>query len=87
MTRYTVAWQNSMLGELADVWLNSKNQSGVRRAADAIDQHLSVDPDKKGNLLAEDLWAITVHPLRFYYTISQNDRIVTIVGVVELAAD
>lgn len=82
--RYTVTWTKSADRDLSEVWLRSKDRSGVSAASHAIDQALRDDPHLKGNEVSEGLRSINIPPLRFLFTANQDDRLVEIAVVREI---
>ena len=82
--RYTVTWTKSADKNLSEVWLRSKDRSGVSAASHQIDQSLREDAHVKGNEVSEGLRPINIPPLRFLLTANQDDRIVEIAVVREI---
>jgi hypothetical protein len=81
MTRYTVVWLESALGELADEWMNSPDRNAVNAAVNAIDKELAVDAAIKGVALSEEMRAYFSFPIRVLYSVREDDRIVEVLRV------
>lgn len=74
MNRYTVVSQSDAENELATIWAN---------AADLADQLLAADPLKDSDHLGEQLWRRDFPPLRFYFEVREQDRLVVASWVVQ----
>jgi hypothetical protein len=81
MSRFTVVWWDDALDELAQLWIDAADRAAINDAAFGIDVELSRSPDAKGREVSEGLWRIDFLPVRAYFTINEDDRLVTIVGV------
>ncbi len=82
MKRYTVAYLTGALEELASSWENATERSLVAHAADTADTILASSPLRHSVFLGEDLWRLDVEPLRFYFEIREEDRLVQVSNVV-----
>jgi hypothetical protein len=80
MTRYTVAWRQSVRDDLARIWIMARDRQAVADAADKIDRELSVDPDQKGREF-NDVRLLVAVPLEVTYSVSADDRIVIVLQV------
>ena len=85
--RFTVVWLQDARDELTERWLASTDRDAVTRAAHRIDQELSIDPMQRGTPLAEGLRKLDVPPLRVYFSVRDQDRIVEITNIAELRTD
>ena len=81
MTRYTVVWLEDAQDELAQIWLDAEDRQAVTQASADIDPTLAVDPESKGDHLAEGLWRLRMPPLEVAFTIREQDRTVEISNV------
>ncbi len=82
MKRYTVAYLTGALEELALSWESATDRSLVAHAADTADKILVTSPIGHSVYLGEDLWRLEVVPLRFYFTIREEDRLVEVSNVI-----
>jgi hypothetical protein len=79
---YSVDWTREARAQLAAILIHHTAARQAITAAQArIDQLLKADPMRHGIPVAEDLFAISVPPLRTLFERSDADRFVTIVGV------
>jgi hypothetical protein len=81
MNRFTVVWWDDALDELAQLWIDATDRAAINDAALSVDVELSRTPDSKGREVSEGLWRIDLSPIRAYYQLSEDDRLVTIIGV------
>lgn len=81
MNRFTVAWWDDAVQELAQLWIDSDDRDGLTAATLQIDAELSRDPHLKGQEVSEGLRRIDVGLIRAYFIVSEGDRRVEIVGV------
>lgn len=86
MMRFTVSWRPEVLADLADLWSAATDRSSFTLAADQIDELLSHDAANLGVEVHEGLRAVIVEPLTVYYSVSESDRLVSVVAV-RLAAN
>ena len=84
MTRFTVVWLHEARNELADCWLAASDRSAITGAANLVDRQLAVDPSNRGVYVSENLWRIDIEPLRVYFSIAQDDRLVEVTNIVVL---
>jgi hypothetical protein len=84
MTRYTVVWIESELGELADEWIKAPDRKSVTAAVDVIDKELAVDAASKGVEMTDGMRAYFSPPIRDLYRIREDDRIVEVLRVKRL---
>jgi hypothetical protein len=78
MKSYTVAYLDGALEKLASIWENSTDRSAIAQAADTADNILASSPLRHSVPLSEGLWRLDVDPLRFYFTIQEEDRLVQV---------
>ncbi len=81
MSRYHVVWSAHLIEELAKIWLNAPDRAAITAAHAAIDYQLSIDPKIKSSELAEGLRKLIVPPLRVYFEIDENARVVKVTGL------
>jgi hypothetical protein len=84
MTRYTVVWIESALGELADEWMKAPDRNAVTAAVNSIDKELAVDAASKGVEMTDGMRAYFSPPIRVLYRIREDDRIVEVLRVKRL---
>jgi hypothetical protein len=84
MKRYTVAYLDVPLDELASIWENATDRSLVAAAAYTADNILTSSPMRHSIHLGEGLWRLEVIPLRFYFTIREENRLIEVTNVVVL---
>ena len=80
MVHYTVCWLPSARSKLAQIWIAAPDRRGVTHAANRIDLVLKFVSRLRGND-STGVYGLTVHPLRVTYTVSVDDRKVTVVRV------
>ncbi len=78
--RYTVTWATWTQSALAKIWMADADQQGIADASDGIDRNLKNDPDRKGVPYGE-FYIYEVAPLRVYFKLSPDDRLVRVVYV------
>jgi hypothetical protein len=81
MMRFTVSWRPEVLADLADLWSAATDRSSFTLAADQIDELLSHDAVNLGVEVHEGLRAVIAEPLIVYFSVSELDRLVTVVAV------
>lgn len=84
MSRYTVVSVPDAEDELASIWMADKDRDRVSAAADAADRLLSENPLQDSVYLSEQLRRRDVPPLRFYFEVREEDRVVVISNVARL---
>ncbi len=85
MTRRTVVWVSDAETELAEIWLASASRDRVTSASHAIDVALAQDAESVGSPLAEGLRAFDEPPLRVLFEILDQDRMVRVLKVKQIA--
>ena len=81
MSRYTVVYLASAEHDPIEVWEEATDRQRVADAADSADQILASAPEQPSVYLKEDLWRLEVMPLRFYFSILEDDRVVKVSSV------
>jgi plasmid stabilization system protein ParE len=81
MTRYTVSWRPEVLADLADLWSAATDRPAITAAADQIDELLSNNASDQGIEIHEGLRAFVAEPLAVYFSVSEPDRLVTVLAV------
>jgi len=84
MSRYTVVYLASAEQDLVAAWEESVDRRRVTNSADRADQILLSSPKEASVYLKEDLWRLEVLPLRFYFSISEDDRVVKVSNVIRI---
>lgn len=83
MKSFTVVYLDQAEESLIEMWLSSCNRSEVTEAVDAADRQLADDPfEYSGYLEDDDLWFFETGPLRFYFDVRFDDRIIEVALVV-----
>jgi hypothetical protein len=78
--RYTVAWRETALRQLVDIWVEASDRDGINRTVDAIDAELLNDPDLKGDDYFGDRYV--VFPLLWaLYRLYPDDRTVQVLQI------
>jgi hypothetical protein len=78
MNRYTVTWREEAEAELIELWLAASDRSEITAAVRIIDQALAIDPETKGNAVAEGLMSYIAPPIRVLFVVQTEDRTVDI---------
>jgi hypothetical protein len=86
-TRYTVTAMQEAVDGLLSLWLNyPTDRNAITRASHRIEAALRSTPSQQGTLSPTpdepDRRVIDRFPVRAYFTVSEPDRLVTIVGYV-----
>lgn len=84
MSRYTVISVPEAEDELASIWMADKDRDRVSAAANAADRLLGENPLQDSVFLGEQLRRRDVPPLRFYFEVREEDRLVVISNVARL---
>ena len=82
MKQYSVVYLASAEAALASIWERAIDRSSVTDAADMADAILASSPEGRSVYLEEELWRLDIMPLRFYFTIRPEDRLVQVTKVV-----
>lgn len=78
--RYAVAWEDSALNALANVWMLASDRTAVEVASNLADRELARDPDLKGTYFYGDRM-LYVAPLRVVYCVEPADMRVRVLTV------
>jgi hypothetical protein len=84
MNRYTVVYLTEAEDNLIAIWADATDRDQVTKAADAADRLLAEDPLRDSVDLSERLRRRDLPPLRFYFAVREDDRIVAISNVARL---
>jgi hypothetical protein len=76
--RLTVVYRRDTLAKLARLWESGPDRAAIAAASDLIDRELAVDADRKGRPLVGGDRVFVAPPLWVVYTVSPDDRLVTI---------
>jgi hypothetical protein len=76
MARFTVVWNEIALNNAASCWMSANDRAAVTAAAHAIDSELAYNPSTKGQEVREGLRVIGVPPLKAFYDVNDDDRLV-----------
>jgi plasmid stabilization system protein ParE len=79
--KYTVLWSPGAEGDLAEIWMKTRNRSKVTTAARDIDLRLQTDPEHEGESRSRDLRILLAAPLGVIFIVEPDDRRVRIVEV------
>jgi hypothetical protein len=78
--RYTVTWLTDAEDELMNLWIQASDRQAVTAASNRMEKTLRRDADQKG--YTDDGRRILIDPpLAFTFTVSPDDRLVTIIWV------
>lgn len=78
---YTVVWLDSAQNHLANLWVAAPDKSALATASDAVDARLGQNPYANSRPRPVGDWIMYVAPLGVAYTVSEADRMVTVLGV------
>jgi hypothetical protein len=78
---YTVIWKAPAKERLAEIWLAVSDRPAVSRAADEIDARLRKSPLDEGESREAEHRIAFVAPLAVEYSVSEADRLVSVVHV------
>jgi hypothetical protein len=81
MSRYTVVSTREAEDDLAMIWADDKDRSRIAKAANDADRLLAERPLLDSVYLSEQLRRRDIPPLRFYFEVREEDRIVVISNV------
>jgi hypothetical protein len=85
MTRRTVVWVSDAESELAEIWLASSSRDRIASASHAIDVVLGQDAESVSSPLAEGMRVFEQPPLRVLFEIVDEDRMVRVLKVKQVA--
>lgn len=72
MKLYEVVWSKEALHALADIWLVARDRSAIALASELADRQLMTNPHQFAHPVAEGLMAMTIPPMRFYYSVDET---------------
>ncbi len=78
MNRYTVVYLAEAEDNLIAIWAAATERDQVTESADAADRVLAENPLDSSVYLSEQLRRRDIPPLRFYYEVREDDRLVVI---------
>jgi plasmid stabilization system protein ParE len=81
MNPYGYEWSESAQNRLIEIWINAQDRNAVSRADSQAEKILKQQPRTAGRELSEGLWQIIVPPLKIFYEIDEDKRIVTVTHV------
>jgi hypothetical protein len=84
MNRHTVVYLAEAEDNLIAIWADATDRDQVTKSADAADRLLAEKPLQDSVYLNEQLWRRDFPPLRFYFEVRDEDRIVVIGSVARL---
>ena len=84
MNRYTVVYLTEAEENLIAIWADATDRDHVTKSADAVDQLLAQNPLQDSVYLSEQLRRRDVPPLRFYFEVRGEDRVIVISNVARL---
>jgi hypothetical protein len=79
--KYTVLWSSGEEGDLAEIWMKTRNRKKVTSATREIDLRLQKDPEHVGESRSGDLRILLSTPLGVNYIVEPDDRRVRVLGV------
>jgi hypothetical protein len=84
MNRYTVVYLAEAEDNLIAIWADATDRDQVTASADAADRLLAGNPLQDSVYLSEQLRRRDFPPLRFYFQVREEDRVVEISNVVRV---
>jgi hypothetical protein len=84
MKRSTVVYLAEAEDDLIAIWTDATDRDHVTQSADAADRLLAENPLQDSVYLSEQLRRRDIPPLRFYFEVREEDRVVEIGNVVRL---
>lgn len=85
--RFTVLWDPSVVNDVANLWMSSKDPGEIQRAADFFDLVLRHEADRRGIPYGRGERLLTHGPLAASFVVSMDDRIARITQVWLIAAN
>jgi hypothetical protein len=82
MNRYTVVYLAEAEDDLIAVWTDATDRDHVAESANDADRLLAENPLHNSVYLSEQLRRRDIPPLRFYFEVREEDRVVVISSVV-----
>jgi len=84
---YTVTWTSRAQRQLTEIWIDTKNRREVSEAANRIDQLLRETPGTLGESRSGNQRILFEFPLLVIYDLLEQDLMVRVALVRELAVD
>jgi hypothetical protein len=84
MIRYTVVYLAEGENNLIALWADATDRDEVTKSANAADRLLAENPLQDSVYLREQLRRRDFPPLRFYFEVREEDRVVVISNVARL---
>ncbi len=84
MKHYTVVSSPEVENDLAAIWTAATDRAQVSTAANNADELLAANPKESSTEICEGLRRLDIPPLRFYFTIREDDRLVEVSNVVRM---
>ena len=79
--RFTVIWAQSVIEQLATLWIEASDRGQLSGAVAEIDRVLSTSPHTAGRLLHEGIMVCSRDGVSVLFEVRDNDRIVDVVLV------
>lgn len=83
MKRYTVVYLAEAEDNLIAIWADAIARDQVTDSADVADRIFANNPMQDSIMLSEQLRRLDIPPLRFYFEVREQDRLVVISNVVQ----
>lgn len=80
MKQYSVVYLEDAEEELVALWEAARQ--AVAEAANLADKLLATSPRERAVYLGEELWRVEIPPVRFYFVIREEDRVVEVSNVI-----
>ena len=71
-------WRETALQQLARVWMDSVDRSGVNREVDQIDRELFVEPDQKGDDYFGDRYVLLPIMWALFRVVAEGNEVVVL---------
>jgi hypothetical protein len=84
MNRYTVVYLTEAEVNLIAIWADATDRDQVTKSANVADRVFANSPLQDSIELTEQLRRRDIPPLRFYFEVREDDRIVVISNVVRM---
>lgn len=78
---FRVEWWDDALSDLAERWTEAEDRAHINLFVSGIEEALSRQPQEKGAEVAEGLRRLRFGPLRVYFQVTEENRLVEIVAV------
>jgi plasmid stabilization system protein ParE len=84
MSGYTVVSTSDAEDDLASIWADAEDRKQVAEAANDADRLFAENPLQDSVHLSEQLRRRDIPPLRVYFEVREDDRVVVICNVVRM---